>query len=603
MKSESLTDFRVGERVPGTDWVMRGIVGEGGMGIVLEVRKGRNLRAAMKVLRPAFARSAEFEARFAEEVEVMARLRHPNIVEVWDCGVLADGAPFLLMELLTGRTIRAVARDKQMRFTAEAVWKIVGQICAGLGYAHNDKPPVVHRDIKPENVFLHGRRSSESKVKLLDFGIATVLDTTGTSDEVAGTPRYIAPEVLRKEPLSPKVDLYALAVLTYELLTQDFPWQVDVRSTHAVSEAHLKREPTPASHWKSWIPNSVDECLLRALSKDPDDRQDSVADFYEQLSELHVVDDGSAKYRTDATTVPTVETMARGRADQADSSLEVEKQTPRAGGGWLHAARARLADAVVPFEASSETARQGEAQTRRDANAEIETPELESPARAHSSRPRDEAAPADTPMTGSSAGRRDSRGRVVPAAVLLGVGLVAMAGTWGGAKVVRSARARLQASQVLEPSAVRAVAAPVTDQAAPGEGRLTAPNGDSAAPSASDLPSSVTVPAVGQERASQARPNPAPPHRRAAQPAQPSPNLDDVLFGAAEARSSRPSPAARADRTRAAATSGAGAAPPPGLDDLVLGTGDPNAKRQVAPTGTSLDPTGARTGDPLPRTR
>jgi len=75
MKSVGVTDFRVGERVPGTDWVMRGVVGQGGMGVVLEVRKGRNLRAAMKILRPAFARSAKFEARFAEEVEVMARLR------------------------------------------------------------------------------------------------------------------------------------------------------------------------------------------------------------------------------------------------------------------------------------------------------------------------------------------------------------------------------------------------------------------------------------------------------------------------------------------------------------------------------------------------
>jgi serine/threonine-protein kinase len=189
MKSAALTEFPMGKRVPGTDWVMWGVLGLGGMGVVLEVRKGRHLRAAMKVLRSAFARSAEFEARFAEEVEVMARLRHPNIVEVWDCGVLSNGSPFLLMELLTGRTIRAVARDKDMRFTAEAVWKIVGQVCAGLGYAHSANPPVVHRDVKPDNVFLHGRGHFGAQVKLLDFGIAQVLGTSQSSDEVAGTPR------------------------------------------------------------------------------------------------------------------------------------------------------------------------------------------------------------------------------------------------------------------------------------------------------------------------------------------------------------------------------------------------------------------------------
>jgi serine/threonine protein kinase len=78
------------------------------------------------------------------------------------------------MDLLTGRTIRAVARDKDMPFPPESLWKIVGQICAGLGHAHNADPPVIHRDVKPANVFLHGRSRFDSKVKLLDFGIANV---------------------------------------------------------------------------------------------------------------------------------------------------------------------------------------------------------------------------------------------------------------------------------------------------------------------------------------------------------------------------------------------------------------------------------------------
>ncbi|MGD0680144.1 MAG: serine/threonine-protein kinase [Polyangiaceae bacterium] len=238
MKSAASTKFRIGERVPGTEWIVRGVVGRGGMGTVYEVGKGQNIRAAMKVLHPALARSSAFEERFQAEVEVLARLRHPNIVWAWDCGLLSDGCPFFLMELLTGRNLRAVMRDKEMGLTAEVVWKIIGQVCVGLAHAHRDHPPVVHRDVKPENVFLHGRRYGESTVKLLDFGIATVLDATRSAEEVVGTPRYMAPEVLRKEPVSAKVDLYALAVVVYELLTNRFPWRVDLRSLDAVRGAH-----------------------------------------------------------------------------------------------------------------------------------------------------------------------------------------------------------------------------------------------------------------------------------------------------------------------------------------------------------------------------
>jgi serine/threonine-protein kinase len=597
MTSAALTEFRVGERVPGTDWVMRGVVGQGGMGVVLEVRKGRNLRAAMKILRPAFARSAEFETRFAEEVEVMARLRHPNIVEVWDCGVLANGSPFLLMELLTGRTIRAVARDKDMRFTADAVWKIVGQICAGLSYAHNDKPPVVHRDVKPENVFLHGRRNLESRVKLLDFGIAKVLDSAMPAEEVMGTPRYIAPEVLRKEPLSPKVDLYALAVLVYELLTQAFPWQVDVRSAPAVSEAHLKLEPRAPSSWKGWIPKSVDECLLRALSKNPERRQSSVVEFYEQLSALQVVDDGSAKYRTDATTVPSVETMARGRAATTDSnsSAEAEERAPGTPArGWLEAARSRVGNGISIVEVSSEAAAQSgrEHPTPRDRQLDDRRDESEPDVGAHDAVASERAAPVDTPMTGASARRMEGRARARPMVLVLGSVVALGAATLGGWKAWHSATARLSASDVGPSPPPMALVPPAATSAATEEPWLAAPPTGlptvEAAPA--KLHDDVAVAPAPEPGRGVRRPS-APSRPRASSPPQASSNLDDVLFGTGDPPNQGRLPASR-ERVSPASVRGRSTYQAPGLDDMVLGSGSRSSESRTSTPGR---PTAAAT--------
>jgi serine/threonine protein kinase len=342
MKSADSSKFLAGERVPGTDWVMHRVLGAGGHGVVLEVRKGRHLRKAMKVLHPAVAGRASFESRFADEVQVLARLHHPNIVDVADCGVLADGSPFLLMELLQGRTLRAVVRQMPIPFTAAAVRQIAGQMCAGLGHAHGSHPPVVHRDIKPDNVFLHAPRPLESHVKLLDFGIAYVLDATRSPDPPLGTLRYAAPEVLDHGPIGAKADLYALAIVVYELLTQGFPWRVDFGSAKRLVEAHRTLEPLAPSRWKPWIPKSVDACLLRALSKNPDDRQRSVAEFDEELGDLEVVNDGSAAFQMDAPTAPTVATMARGGLTPISDVSRPSPVRHAERGGWLEAARSRL---------------------------------------------------------------------------------------------------------------------------------------------------------------------------------------------------------------------------------------------------------------------
>ncbi|MGD0680107.1 MAG: protein kinase [Polyangiaceae bacterium] len=601
MKAATSSPFRAGEPMPGTEWVMRGVLGQGGMGTVYEVRKGRDLRAAMKVLHPGFARSRAFEERFEEEVEVMARLRHPNIVWVWDCGLLSDGSPFFLMELLTGRSLRDVMEDPATALTAEAVWTIVGQICAGLTYAHGERPPVAHRDLKPENVFLHGRDYGESTVKLLDFGIAQVLGgpqptqaTAGSNGGVLGTPRYMAPELLRGQAPSAKVDLYALAVIVYELLTERLPWNVDARSTDGVCDAHLKIEPTAPSFWKSWIPKSVDECLLRALSKDPNRRQGSVGEFYVELAELEVVDDGSANFRMDAPTVPTAETIAHGRVTAiTDAGLaDANKQGPRAArGGWVELARSRLADRSTPLAAPRETVVQSrKGQPMRQAakpNGAITEPVPD--ARTADASPGRRPLHMETPMPEPAAGGVATRARIPAAPQWLGAVALLVAGTWAGVKASHSARATMPASLGGQPSSMALGFVHAPERAMAPEVRIdVAAEGSAAVERAAAVHSAAATTA----RADASPPPSAPGAHRITAPvlsrprpidsSKGPPNLDDVFFGLDEPN--QPAPSSSANHGARPPRPAERRAQPPNLDDVFFGLDEPT---QPAPSSSA----------------
>jgi len=203
------TEYRIGEKVPGTNWVVRSVLGRGGMGVVLDVEKeASGLRMAMKVVHPAFARSGEFTERFLEEVRLLSALRHPNIVDVTDCDTLADGSPYIMMERLEGRTLRQALSDSDIVFAAENVWNIIGQLCSALHCAHTARPPIVHRDVKPANVFLHDRRHFVSNVKLIDFGVSALVDEKRAAGAPMGTARYMAPEACRGEAPTPRADAW-----------------------------------------------------------------------------------------------------------------------------------------------------------------------------------------------------------------------------------------------------------------------------------------------------------------------------------------------------------------------------------------------------------
>jgi len=220
------------------------VLGKGGMG---RVYKGEHMgigrAVAIKVLHPDLGKNKEAAARFQREAIASGRLDHPNIVGVSDSGVLEDGCPYLVMEVLEGEELgKRLERDKRIPWP-EAI-EILRGVLAGLRHAH--ERGVVHRDIKPDNVFL-ARKDGETIVKLLDFGIAKLYQ--GSTDDPAttragltvGTPAYLSPEQAVGGEIKPATDLYSATVVFYEMLAGRPPFEDT--DPLAIMTAHVSREP------------------------------------------------------------------------------------------------------------------------------------------------------------------------------------------------------------------------------------------------------------------------------------------------------------------------------------------------------------------------
>ncbi|MCC6559132.1 MAG: serine/threonine protein kinase, partial [Polyangiaceae bacterium] len=256
-----------GEPLLGTRLVVRRALGQGGMGEVYEVEHvdlGR--RFAVKLLHRLHAGRPDLAARMRAEARSVARLRHPNLVDVFDLGATADGRTYFVMELLCGRDLRAELAGARYLEVAAAL-ACMEQALEGLAAAH--EAGIVHRDVKLENLFL----CEGGLLKLLDFGVAK-LDSAGAwqtaADALVGTPRTMAPEQCRPGPVDARADLYAAGLALYELVTGRGPFD-DLRGQpDALRFAHCDRPPPPPSRIAPQpIPPDVERIILRALEKSP----------------------------------------------------------------------------------------------------------------------------------------------------------------------------------------------------------------------------------------------------------------------------------------------------------------------------------------------
>lgn len=256
-------------------------LGRGGMGIVYLAERADGLfdkQVAIKVV--AGPLDASLRERFESERRVLATLEHPHIARLLDGGTTPGGAPYLVMELVDGTPIDAYCRDHALDIAGRL--RLFAQVCAAVRYAHQHF--VVHRDLKPNNVLV----TSDGTVKLLDFGIAKVLDPTRLVDEtIQGplTPTYASPEQLTGGTVTTASDVYSLGVILYRLLAERSPYPADSNTPALLARAIAEYEVSPPSVVTGHraLRGDLDAIVLRAMEKDPRRRYESIEPLAEDV--------------------------------------------------------------------------------------------------------------------------------------------------------------------------------------------------------------------------------------------------------------------------------------------------------------------------------
>ncbi|HKV23076.1 MAG TPA: serine/threonine-protein kinase [Candidatus Acidoferrum sp.] len=263
------TEYSTGQKLG--DYEILGVLGAGGMGKVYKVRNSISDRVeAMKILLPDLAGQKELADRFLREIKVLASLNHPNIAALRTALTL-DNQLVMIMEFVDGVTLSS--RIQQGPLPPTLAVKYIDQVLDALSYAH--KQNIIHRDIKPANMML----TSDGAVKLMDFGIARSstdrsLTMTGTT---LGSLNYMPPEQVKGDPADNRSDLYSLGVSLYELVTGQLPFQAE--SNYAMMAAHLQEAPKPPIVLRPGIPQPLNQIILMAMAKDPNERFQSADAF------------------------------------------------------------------------------------------------------------------------------------------------------------------------------------------------------------------------------------------------------------------------------------------------------------------------------------
>ena len=263
-------------------------LGSGGMGTVyLAEHVVINKRVAVKVLSPEHSRKQEEVERFLREARAASRIRQENVVDITDFGYTSSGLAFLVMEHLEGEDLASTSERDGALPWRRAV-HITRQICAALTAAHTQG--VIHRDMKPENVFRVTRGDDPDFIKVLDFGIAKIIDENydpehpqHTSSGLMGTPEYVAPELIRGLKPDVRVDIYAVGVILYRLLTGRVPFTSE--SFMATLTQHLMEEPMPPRQAapEAEIPAKIEAVCLKSLAKDPNERYSTILEMAQAL--------------------------------------------------------------------------------------------------------------------------------------------------------------------------------------------------------------------------------------------------------------------------------------------------------------------------------
>lgn len=247
----------------GSRYRIIGLLGKGGMG---EVYKAEDIRlsqlVALKFLPGSMENDKDALERFHQEVKVARQVSHPNVCRVFDIGEV-DGRHFLSMEFIDGDDLSSLLRRID-RFSPERAIEISRQLCIGLAAIHNQG--ILHRDFKPANVII----DSQGRIRITDFGIASLVDEVNTDLARAGTPAYMSPEQIRGRGINVRSDIYSLGLVLYEIFTGKPTFRGD-SLPELLRKQELESPTTPSVHVKGFDP-LIEQIILQCLEKDPSDR-------------------------------------------------------------------------------------------------------------------------------------------------------------------------------------------------------------------------------------------------------------------------------------------------------------------------------------------
>lgn len=281
-------------------------IGQGGMGIVFEGKrddKEFEQKVAIKILKQGLT-SEYLVKRFENERQTLANLQHPNIAKLFDGGKTEEGLPYLIMEFIDGIPITQYCKDHEL--SVNDILKLFSTVCEAIQYAHQNL--IIHRDIKPENILVN----KEGRIKLLDFGVSKLLDedliyaNTGLTKTGTWhlTPEYASPEQINGEPINTSSDIYSLGVLLYRLLANEHPYKIYNASPLAISKILTENKISKPSEVvfnktreidneelssiskvnHKQLQGDLDNIVLKAMHKDPNQRYSSVQDFANDIN-------------------------------------------------------------------------------------------------------------------------------------------------------------------------------------------------------------------------------------------------------------------------------------------------------------------------------
>jgi tRNA A-37 threonylcarbamoyl transferase component Bud32 len=271
------------------------LLGRGGMGTVyLACHPVIGSRVAVKFLHESMSANRDLVGRFYDEARAVNLVGHENIVAIYDLGLLPSGRYYIVMEYLEGEPLSALLRAGRIELRVGI--DILHQLADALRVAH--ERGVIHRDLKPENVFLLHRHGSDHFVKLVDFGIAKLGGRDSSARTAAGalvgTPEYMAPEQCDNRPVDRRTDVYALGVMAYEIATGRLPFTGP--SVAQILLAQLRDAPLPPRQLVPDVPGPMEDLILRALAKRPEDRYPDMAAFAEALERVQPASTGGGPH-------------------------------------------------------------------------------------------------------------------------------------------------------------------------------------------------------------------------------------------------------------------------------------------------------------------